>query len=350
MARDPVAIAVVIFDRAPMFETAVPMSVFGVDQSNSGVPKFRLLVVAGESGPLTTTGGLIVDAPFGLDALDEAAVIVLPSWRDGGERPPEAALTAIRAAHADGAIIVTFCMGGFVLAATGLLDRRRAVVHWRYAPKLAAMYPAISVDNETLFIDDGDIVTGAGTGAALDACLALVERLWGEKAATAIAQRMAMPPRRIGTRAQVIDTPSLVPTSSEKFSEIMAFAVEHIAEPFNVDELAHRARMSRRTFDRHFRDAAGMSAMQWLLQQRVFRAQQLIEERDEPIEDIARRAGFNNGVALRRYFHRYLGISPLQYRLRHKAEHDARGQTPSEGSVPDQPHEGGRKWPNSIDN
>lgn len=326
MVRDPVAVAVVIFDRAPMFETAVPMSVFGVDHSNSGVPNFRLLVVAGENGPLTTTGGLIVDAPFGLDALQEASIVVLPSWRDVGERPPERALAAIRCAHANGAIVVSFCLGGFVLAASGLLDGRRGVMHRVYAPALAAMYPNVSVDHDTLFIDDGDIVTAAGTGAALDACLQLVGRLWGAKAATAIAQRMTMPPRRVGTGSQVIDKPPVIPRSSATLCEVMAFAVEHIAEPFDVDDLARRALMSRRTFDRHFREVAGMSAMQWLLQQRIFRAQRLVEESDEQIEDIARRAGFTNGIALRRYFHRYLGISPLQYRQRYRADREARRQ------------------------
>ena len=327
MARDPAAIAVVVFDRAPLFETSVPMSVFGVDHSNRGVPSFRLMVVAGEKGPLSTTGGLIVDAPFGLEALQEASIVVLPSWRNIGERPPEPALAAIRSAHANGAIIVSFCLGGFVLAATGLLDGRQAVMHWFYAQKLASMYPKVKVDHDALFIDDGDIVTGAGTGAALDACLQLVGRLWGNKASVAIAQRMAMPPQRAGTRAQFIDMPPLVPQSSVAFTEVMDFAVEHIAEPFDVDDLARRARMSRRTFDRHFREIAGMSAMQWLLQQRVFRAQQLLEEGDEAIEDIARRAGFANGIALRRYFRRYLGISPLQYRRRRRVECDAAGQT-----------------------
>jgi transcriptional regulator GlxA family with amidase domain len=165
-----------------MFETSVPMSVFGLDRSSSGAPKFRLLPVAGEPGPLTTTGGLVVHAPFGLDALDEASIVVLPSWRGASERPPDEALAAIRAAHADGAIVVSFCLSGFVLAATGLLNGRRAAAHWFYAPTLATMYPRVSVDPEVLFVDDGDIVTAAGTGAALDACLHLVAHLWGAKA------------------------------------------------------------------------------------------------------------------------------------------------------------------------
>jgi transcriptional regulator GlxA family with amidase domain len=326
VGRDPVSVAMVIFDRAPMFETAVPISVFGTDQSNGDVPNFRLLVVAGENEPLTTTGGLIVDAPFGLDALPEASIVVLPTWRDVRERPPEPALTAIRCAHANGAIVVSFCLGGFVLAATGLLDGRRTVMHQAHAPALAAMYPDVRVDHDVLFIDEGDIVTAAGTGAALDACLELVGRLWGLKAEMAIAQRMTMPPRRAGTRSQIINIPPVMSRSSTAFCEAMDFAVEHIAEPLDVDDLAHRALMSRRTFDRHFRHATGMSVTQWLLQQRVLRAQRLLEKSDDQVEDIARRAGFTNGISLRRYFDRYLGVSPVQYRQRYRIECEASRQ------------------------
>ncbi|MET0704614.1 MAG: helix-turn-helix domain-containing protein [Mycobacterium sp.] len=308
--------AIVIFDRAPLFETSVPMSVFGMDRSSSGVPRFRLLPVAGEEGPLTTTGGLVCSTPHGLEALEQASVVVLPSWRDVWERPPEQALASIRAAHTGGATIVSFCLGGFVLAATGLLSGRRAVTHWFHAPTLAAMYPDISVDSDALFIDDGDIITGAGTGAALDACLHLVARKWGAKASAAIAARMAMPPRRNGAQAQITDGVLPVPRPVEKFADVMAYAVQHLADPVDVDDLARKAMMSRRTFDRQFRGVAGMSALQWLLHQRVLFAQRLLEEGEQSIDEIARQAGFANGIALRRHFHRYLGTSPLRYRLK----------------------------------
>lgn len=320
MTRDAVTVAVVVFDRAPMFETSVPVGVFGMEHTDEGAPRFRLLVVAGEDGPLTTTGGLVVEAPFGLAALQEASIVVLPSWRDIGERPPEPALAAIRAAHARGAVIVSFCLGGFVLAATGLLDGRRCVMHWFYAPALAAMYPNVIVDHETLFNDDGDLVTGAGTGAALDACLQLVQRLWGAKAASAIARSMTMPPGRAGTRTQTIDLAPMPTQPTRPFAEVLAFAVDHITEPFDAADLAKRALMSRRTFDRHFREFTGMSATQWLHQQRLFRARQLLQDTVEPIEDVARNAGFRDAVALRRHFRRYLRTSPQQYRLQCHAD------------------------------
>jgi transcriptional regulator GlxA family with amidase domain len=314
--REPVTVAVVYFDRAPMFETAVPLNVFGTPDA-TGMPVFDLFVVAGEQGTLTTSGGLVVEAPFGLDALADASIVVLPSWRDPAERPPEPALAAIRAAHAHGATIVSFCLGGFVLAATGIVDGRRAVMHWFHAPTLAAMYPKVSVDGDALFADDGDVVTAGGTGAALDACLHLVERVRDRHTATAIARRMLTAPRRAGTRPQLLYTAPSSTGSSARLSDVMAFAMDHITEPLGIDELAQRARMSRRSFDRHFRDIAGMSATRWLSWQRVFRAQQLLRDSGEPIEDIAHRAGFASGLSLRRQFHRHLGVSPQDYRLRY---------------------------------
>jgi transcriptional regulator GlxA family with amidase domain len=318
-------VALIIFDRAPMFETSVPMSVFGMDRSSTGAPKFRFLPVAGEDGPLTTTGGLVVTAPHGLEALQDASIIMLPSWRDVHERPPEPVLDAIRAAHADGAILVSFCLGGFVLAATGLLDGRRAASHWFYAPTLARMYPAVSVDPDVLFVDDGDIITGAGTGAALDACLHLVARQWGARASAAIAHRMAMPPRRSGAQPQILDTVLPKPEPGKAFSDIMSHVVKNIAKPIDVNALARRAMMSRRSFDRQFRAVTGMSALQWVLQQRVLYAQRLLEDSDASIDAIAQGAGFANGIALRRHFRRQVGMSPLQYRLSARARQQARG-------------------------
>jgi transcriptional regulator GlxA family with amidase domain len=174
-----------------------------------------------------------------------------------------------------------------------------------------------------LFIDDGDIVTGAGTGAALDACLHLVTRLWGAKASAAIARRMAMPPRRSGGLPQVVDDALPVPKPAAELAEVMAFAVEHIAEPVDVGDLARRAMMSRRTFDRRFRGVAGVSALQWLLYQRVLLAQRLLEESELSIDEMGRRAGFRNGITLRRHFRRQVGISPLQYRMKFRPHNPA---------------------------
>lgn len=312
--RDQATVAVLMFDGAPMFETSVPVSVFGMDRTGSGAPKFTLLPVAAEEGPLTSTGGVQFHAPYGLAALDRAGIVIAPSWRDPLETPPQPALDAIRAAHADGALVVSLCVGAFVLAATGLLDGRRAATHWFHAPTLANRYPEVTVDPSALFIDEDDVITSAGCAAGLDACLHVVRRIWGTRAATAIARRMVVAPQRSGGQAQYIDQPLPETHGRDDLSEVMSYALEHLAEQLDVTKLARRAHLSRRTFDRRFRALTGISPLQWLLHQRVLHAQRLLEDTGLPIDAVARQVGLANAVSLRPHFHRLVGVSPQQYR------------------------------------
>ncbi|HEX4225785.1 MAG TPA: helix-turn-helix domain-containing protein [Pseudonocardiaceae bacterium] len=314
MARDRSTIAVLMFDRAPLFEQAVPISVFGVDRASSGAPDFTLLPVAGEPGVLTSTAGIQLHAPYGLDALRTAGLVIVPSWRDAQERPPEPPLDALRAAHEDGALIVGLCMGAFVLAAAGLLSGRRAVTHWFHAPVLAANYPDIRVDPTVLYVDDGDVITSAGTAAGLDACLHVVRRLWGPAAATSIARRMITPPHRGGGQAQYIDHPVPDRPVDDELANAMAYSLEHLDTTIEVEQLAARVHLSRRTFDRKFRSATGISPLQWLLHQRVLRAQQLLERTGLPVDAIARQVGLASAVSLRPAFRRLVGVSPQEYR------------------------------------
>src|SRR5262249_49134219 len=262
-----------MFNGVPMFETSVPISVFGMDRTDSGAPKFTMLPVAAEDGPLISTGGVRLHPPYGLDDMREAGIVVIPSWRGPQERVPERGLEAIRAAHADGAVVVGLCVGAFVLAAAGLLDGRRAATHWLYAAALAARYPEIRVDPAVLFVDDGDVVTSAGTAASLDACIHIVARFWGVKASTAIARRMAVAPHRSGSQAQVIAGALHTGSDGNQLSEIMEYVIRNLDQHIDVDQLAAQFNLGRRTFDRHFRAATGLSPIQWILHQRVLRAQ-----------------------------------------------------------------------------
>jgi transcriptional regulator GlxA family with amidase domain len=303
-----------MFDRAPMFEMSVPISVFGVDRTTEGAPPFTVLPAAGEPGPLTTSGGIQFHAPFGLDALDRAGIVIAPAWRDVRERPPEPALQALRAAHEDGALIVGLCMGAFVLAAAGLLEGRRAATHWFHAPALAAQYPGVTVDPTVLYEDDGDVITSAGTAAGIDACLHVVRKFWGAAAATAIARRMIMPPQRSGGQAQYIDHPVLDVPNGDDLGKAMTYALEHLDESLEIDTLALRAHLSRRAFDRRFRAVTGVSPLQWLMHQRILEAQRLLERTALPIDTVARKVGFAGGVSLRPPFRRIVGVSPQDYR------------------------------------
>jgi len=312
MARDLTNIAVLMFDGVPMFETSVPISVFGMDRSDSGAPKFTLLPVAAENGPLTSTEGVQVHAPYDLDDLRHAGIVVVPGWRGPREPAPERCLEAIRAAHADGAVVVGLCMGAFVLAATGILDGRRAATHWSCAAELAARYPEVRVDRAVLYVDDGDLITSAGVAAGLDTCIHIVARFWGVKAAKAIAGRMAVPPQRSGAQAQI--TSGATGSDGEGLSEIMEFVLRNIDQKLDVDMLAVEVNLSRRTFDRRFRAATGLSPVQWISHQRVLRAQHLLEETDLTVDAIARRVGLSTAVSLRPQFRRIVGVSPQAYR------------------------------------
>ncbi|RFU37919.1 helix-turn-helix domain-containing protein [Actinomadura logoneensis] len=311
--RDPRTVAVVLFDRVPMFETSVPLSVFGSDPR--GEAPFEVRALAAEPGPIRTSAGLVLHAPHGLDALDDAGMVVVPSWRFGEAEPPADALDALRAAHADGATVVGLCRGAFVLAAAGLLDGRRATTHWRFAPALAERYPKVRVDPAVLFVDEGSVVTSAGTAAGIDACLHLVRREAGARAAASIARRMVVPPQRSGGQAQYIEHPVPEPGVDDPLAPVLEHAVRNLHDPaMDVDALARRAHMSRRSFDRRFREATGTSPLQWLLAQRVLHAQRLLESTDLPIDAIARQVGFANGVALRPHFRRVVGVAPQPYR------------------------------------
>jgi transcriptional regulator GlxA family with amidase domain len=313
-------VAVLLFGGGPIFESSIPLSVFGIDRQDAGVPRYRLLVCAGEEGPLRTTGGLELTAPYGLEALSRAGTIVVPAWRSITQPPPPAALDALRRAHEEGARIIGLCTGAFVLAAAGLLDGRPATTHWMYAPTLAKRYPAVHVDPRELFVDDGDILTSAGTAAGIDLCLHVVRTDHGAEAAGALARRLVVPPRRgNGGQERYLDRSLPEEIGTDPLAEVVAWALEHLHEQFDVETLAARAYMSRRTFDRRFRSLTGSAPLQWLITQRVLQAQRLLETSDYSVDEVAGRCGFRSPVALRGHFRRQLGASPAAYRAAYRA-------------------------------
>lgn len=311
--RDPLAVAVLVVDRAPLFETSTAIGVFGVDRTADGVPPFRLLAVAADGGPATTTGGIRLEAPHGLGAVAEAGIVVVPTWRGVDDVPAPELVDALRTAHAEGALLVSLCLGAFVLAATGIADGRRLATHWTCAGALAARHPAVTVVEDVLFVDEGDYVASAGTAAGLDACLHVVRRTWGAQAATAIARRMVVPPIRDGGQAQFIERPLPEP-ADDRIGAVTTHLLEHLAEPVDVARLAARFHTSRRTLDRRFRAATGTSLTHWLLGQRVLHARRLLEATDLPVDEVARRSGFGSAVALRPHFRAATGTSPTRYR------------------------------------
>jgi transcriptional regulator GlxA family with amidase domain len=269
---------------------------------------------------MKTSHGLTLQTPFRLADVAEAGTVIVPMWPPDDEAP-EDVLEALRAAHARGARILSFCSGAFLLARAGLLDGRRCTTHWMYAERLQQECPEVDVAPDVLYVVDGEVMTSAGTAAAIDLCLHLVRQDHGADVANAVARRMVVPPHRDGGQAQFIQAP--VPTLTEvddPFRVTLDWAVEHLDEQLTVEVLARRAAMSPRTFARRFVGATGTTPLQWLLRQRVLHAQRLLETTEEPVEWVASRCGFGTAAGLRVHFQRLVGTSPMAYRRTFRSE------------------------------
>ena len=312
-------VAVVVYDRVAVFEMGVPCEVFGIDRSAMGLPNYRVLVCAAEPGPITTAMGYGIQPRHGLRSMSQADTIVVPSWRDVRETPPEPLLRALRSAYRRGARIASLCAGAFVLAHAGLLDGRRATTHWMYSDALAARFPQVDVDPTVLYVDEGSILTSAGTASGIDLCLHIVRKDHGAEVANAFARRMVVPPHRDGGQAQFVQTPMAAPSDGNHLAATLEWALEHLDEPLTVEQLAAHANRSPRTFARHFRAETGTTPLRWLLAQRIVAAQRMLETTDEPVAEVAIGCGFGSSAALRMHFGRVLGTSPASYRRTFRA-------------------------------
>ncbi|OAJ58346.1 AraC family transcriptional regulator [Paraburkholderia ginsengiterrae] len=307
-------VAVVAFDRISPFHLSVPCVVFGEDRSGGGVPEFDFRVCAAETGVLTTTAGFSIAVTHGLEALADAGTIIVPSWRDPAETPPAALLDALRAAHARGAQLVGLCLGAFVLAAAGILDGRPASTHWAWADDFARRYPRVRLDPDVLYVDDGNVLTSAGTAAGLDCCLHVMRKICGAQVANHVARRLVVSPHRQGGQAQFVQQPMPPNVRGDRLSGLLDWVSGNLDVPHTLDTLADRALMSRRTFTRRFRLATGATVGAWLLAQRLARAQHLLESTDEPVEAIAGLAGFGSTASLRQHFAQAFRTSPSAWR------------------------------------
>jgi transcriptional regulator GlxA family with amidase domain len=251
-------------------------------------------------------------------------------WPD--RRPPAPLIDALRAAHARGARLVSYCSGAFTLAAAGVLDGRRATTHWMYTSELAKRYPSIDIEPDVLYVDDGQVLTSAGTSAAIDVSLHIVRTDYGSDVANAVARRMVVPPHRDGGQAQFVDRPVPATSDADGLAPTLDWAIEHLDEPLTVERLAAHALMSTRTFMRRFRASTGTTPLRWLLQQRVLHARHLLEDTDESIDRIAERAGFGSAANLRAHFSKVVGTTPTAYRRTFRADRaplHAAGVTPA---------------------
>ena len=308
------AVAIVVCDGACVFELGVACEVFGNSWSAVfGVPWYRCFVCAVSPGPVTVDAGFQVLAAHGADRIVSAdTVIVLPTV--SVEAVHAGIPEALRQAHARGSRIVSLCTGAFAIAAAGLLDGRRATTHWTECHELARRYPLVTVDPGALFVDEGDILTSAGSAAGIDLCLHVVRQDYGTEIATQLARQLVVPPQRDGGQAQYIYAPMPELDSSSLFADTVCWLQEHMNEPVTVEDLAARSAMSPRTFARRFLASTGSTPYQWLLRQRVQLAQRLLEMSDLPIDAVAEQSGFSTAANLRKHFSRAVHTSPQAYR------------------------------------
>ncbi|MFC4562037.1 GlxA family transcriptional regulator [Nocardiopsis mangrovi] len=301
-----------------LYELSIPCTVFGTPQPDLADPwyELRLCGTGRPSGPLADTG-LALRTRYGLDDLAGADTVIVPSVPDAcvddGAPLPRGLVSALRRAHDAGARMVSLCTGAFALAEAGLLDGRRATAHWLHAAQLAERHPKVRVDDSVLYVDDGDVLTSAGLTAGLDLCLHLVRRDLGAHIANQLARRMVVPAHRPGGQAQFVDL-SVPAADDDGLAPVLEWARTHLDRPLTVDDLARRAAMSPRTFYRRLHAATGTTPLQWLLNQRLGRAQGLLETTDLPVDRIGELTGLGTAGNLRHHFLKHVGVTPRDYR------------------------------------
>jgi len=314
MRRRPLVVALV-YDGLCTFEFGLVVEAFGLPRPELGIPWYRFQVCSVEDGPVRALGGVTIEASTGLAGLRRAHTIVIPGWRNIDESPPAGLLTALRRAHARGARVVSICSGVFVLASAGLLDGKRATTHWRYTNRLARRFPTIVVQPDVLYVDEGQIMTSAGSAAGLDLCLHIIRKDFGADIANTVAKRLVVPPHREGGQAQYI-TDAMQPDSSKGLAPVLAWAQGNLHRMLTVHTLARHAGMSERSFARHFRAETGTTAHQWLVHQRLIAAQRRLETTRESVDRVAEAVGLGTAATLRHHFRDRLQTSPAGYRKR----------------------------------
>ncbi|MRG58989.1 helix-turn-helix domain-containing protein [Agromyces sp. CFH 90414] len=294
------------------FDLAIPCQVLGQAANRHASRRYRV-AVCGDAPQVPTDSGFLLSAEHDLAWATRADTVVVPGTADDGVVDQPEITEVLLEAHRRGARLVSICTGAFLLAATGLLDGRRATTHWAHARRLAETYPAVHVEPDLLFVDEGDVLTSAGLAAGIDLCLQLVRADHGARVANATARRLVVAPVRAGGQAQFIEQP-LPEGSGVTLAPLRDWMLANLQESMPLHELADRALVSVRTLTRRFRQETGVSPVEWLTEQRVRRAQELLEHSDLPIEALAGECGFTSTEALRTAFRRVLRTTPQEYR------------------------------------
>lgn len=303
-------IAIVALHGVVPFDLATATEVFGWTRTLEQTPAYEIRV-CGEAGNVDA-GVFGIRTEWRLSSIAWADTVIVPGLANPFTPIAGNVTAIIRAAVDGGARVASICSGAFVLAAAGVLDGLRATTHWRAAAELARRYPAITVDPNVLYVDNGQILTSAGAAAGLDLCLHMVRRDYGPAVAADSARLAVMPPMREGGQAQFI-APDMPPCSSS-LQPILNWMEKNLQQPLTLEDIARQAATSTRTLSRRFLDQTGTTPLQWLLAARIRYARRLLETTVLSVEQIATATGFGSATALRARFAQMLGTSPLRYR------------------------------------
>ncbi|WP_462380894.1 GlxA family transcriptional regulator [Pseudomonas sp. Marseille-QA0892] len=310
----PIRVAVLAFDGVSLFHLSVPGVVLGTAQAAPGEPRYEINYCAERPGTVSCDQGIGLSVNAGLELMETSDVIIIPAWGDQSVVASAPLIKALQRADAQGKLLVGLCLGAFVLADAGLLDGKEATTHWAARCEFARRFPKVRYRPEDLYVSAGNIVTSAGTVAAIDCCLHLVRQHLGAEVANRAAKMLVTPPHRQGGQAQYVEHPVPQLSSETHFSDVLAWARMNLADDLSLDVLASMAKMSRRTFTRRFKESTGTTVSKWVSAERVARAQALLETTEVSIECIAGEVGFRSSVSLRQHFGAQLGTSPADYR------------------------------------
>lgn len=306
-------VVALIYNQLCTFEFGCTVEVFALKRPELGVDWYEFATYAVDEGPITALGGITIVPTPGEMPLEKADTIIVPGWRSVDSEVPQDLIEKLQAAHARGARICSICTGVFVLAAAGLLEGHQVTTHWRYTSLLASMYPGLTIQPNELYVDQGRIVTAAGSAAGLDMMLHLVRSDHGSRVANMVAQRMVIPPHREGGQSQYASR-QLVSVSNGPISNLMDWIRNDLQRPHTIKEMALRAAVSTRTLHRNFIESTGSTPYDWLLGERVAYSKELLESSKLRLNQVADRAGFGSEESFRRHFRNLVGVSPSSYR------------------------------------
>ena len=304
-------VAVLTYEGLPAYEFSCALEMFALPRPEIG-NAYTCEALAVDAKTVTTTGGVEISVKRGVGKLSEFGTLVIPGWPIERRKIPAKLKQRVLALHAAGGRLISICSGAFLLAELGLLDGKQATTHWQYSDLFKQRFPLVNYQGDVLYTEDGNIHTSAGSSAGLDLCLQIIRHDLGHRKANYVARRLVMPPHRAGGQAQYADPP--ITYQPSRLRDALRWAMDNLSEEISVDQLADKACMSRRSFDRQFRSSMAMSPKQWLIQLRIHHACELLESSELDIEQVAAESGFDKAINLRHHFKLQKGVSPSQYR------------------------------------